>query len=69
MLGLLAPLVISDKPLLSAESSSTQSKLNEIDLQVSGMVEAEETCRSTPGVSSCLTAAAGLELSSGSYIR
>ena len=72
LVQLLAPLLISDEPLLSpADSSSTLSKLNAIDLQVSGIVEAEDTCRSTPGIPSSLTVElfARLELSSGSYIR
>ena len=73
MLVLLAPLLISaDEPLLSAESSSTLSKLNEIDLQVSGRVEAVDICRSIVGVPSPLTVVGlfvRLELSSGRYIR
>ena len=73
MLVLLAPLLISaDGPLVSAESSSKLSKLNEIDLQVSGRVEAVDICRSIVGVPSPLTVVglfARLELSSGCYIR
>lgn len=69
----LAPLVISaESPLLSAGSSSTLSKLNEIDLQVSGRVEAVDICRSIVGVPSPLTVVGlfvRLELSSGRYIR
>ena len=74
MLVLLATLLVSaDGPLVSAESSSTLSKLNEIDLQVSGRVEAVDICRSiVVGVPSPLTVV-GLferpELSSGCYIR
>ena len=73
MLVLLATLLVSaDGPLLSAESSSTLSKLNEIDLQVSGRVEAVDICRSIVGVPSPLTVVGlfvRLELSSGCYIR
>ena len=73
MLVLLATLLVSaDGPLLSAESSSTLSKLNEIDLQVSGRVEAVDICRSSVGVPSPLTVVGlfvRLELSSGCYIR
>ena len=73
MLVLLATLLVSaDGPLMSAESSSTLSKLNEIDLQVSGRVEAVDICRSIVGVPSPLTVVglfARLELSSGCYIR
>ena len=73
MLVLLATLLVSaDGPLVSAESSSTLSKLNEIDLQVSGRVEAVDICRSIVGVPSPLTVVglfARLELSSGCYIR
>ena len=73
MLVLLATLLVSaDGPLVSAESSSTLSKLNEIDLQVSGRVEAVDICRSIVGVPSPLTVVGlfvRLELSSGCYIR
>ena len=73
MLVLLATLLVSaDGPLVSAESSSTLSKLNEIDLQVSGRVEAVDICRSIVGIPSPLTVVelfARLELSSGCYIR
>ena len=73
MLVLLATLLVSaDGPLVSAESSSTLSKLNEIDLQVSGRVEAVDICRSIVGVPSPLTVVGlfvRLELSSGRYIR
>ena len=73
MLVLLATLLVSaDGPLVSAESSSTLSKLNEIDLQVSGRVEAVDICRSIVGAPSPLTVIglfARLELSSGCYIR
>ena len=73
MLVLLATLLVSaDGPLVSAVSSSTLSKLNEIDLQVSGRVEAVDICRSIVGVPSPLTVVGlfvSLELSSGCYIR